>query len=466
VFVDREAELAFLEQRHRARGAQLVVVYGRRRVGKTALLTRFARKHGVLYHLATRSTTSQELARFAERVAEHYGDPVVARQPFSSWDIAFRYLATRRDPPALVLDEFPYLAEADPSFPTVLQAAWDEHLAPRGARLYLCGSSVGMVERMALSRDAPLYGRRTGQWRVEPLAAWHVAGFIRGSLATLLPWYAVFGGVPQYLAGIEPRRSLGDTVLKTVLARGAPLYEEIPFLLREEFREPRVYFSVLWAIAAGAERFGEISSKSGLDRSNLTRYLAELAEVGLLRREVPVTERTPDKSRSGLYRISDPFTRFWFRFVHGNRDRLEMGDARGVLRERILPELDPFTARTAEEVAQDLLSRTRARDLVPFEPVHRGRHWGPTAEIDVVLLDGERRRAFVAEVKWSKKPPTAALLDDLRARVARVSVLSGLDVTYALIARTGSAARLGRPLRRDERFLSLSGWRTPVTRTR
>jgi hypothetical protein len=464
MFVDRERELAFLEERHRARGPQLVVVWGRRRVGKTALLTLFARRHGILYHLATRATPAIELGRFSERVAEHYADPVVAAQPFSSWDVAFRYLASRDEPPALVLDEFPYLADGDPSFATVLQAAWDERLAPRGARLYICGSSVGMVERMALAHDAPLYGRRTGQWRLQPLAPWHLAGFLGGSLGALIPYYAVMGGVPHYLALLDPRRSLATNLIAHVLTPGTPLYEEVPFLLREEFREPRVYFSILVAVAGGAERFGEISSKTGLDRANLTRYLAELAEVGLLRRDVPVTQPMPDKSRHGLYRIADPFARFWLRFVHGNRDRLEMGEGPTILRERILPVMDAFVAQTAEDVARDLLCDTPARRLVPFEPVWRGRHWGVGAELDVVLLDEQRRRAFVAEVKWSRRRPSASLLDDLRARVARVPELSRAEVTLGLMTRAGTARDLGRPLRRDERFLALGSWRAKAPR--
>jgi AAA+ ATPase superfamily predicted ATPase len=321
-----------------------------------------------------------------------------------------------------------------------------------------------MVERMALSRDAPLYGRRTGQWRLEPLSPWHLAGFVKGALSSLIPWYAAFGGVPHYLVLLDPTRSLAENLFENAWTRGAPLYEEVPFLLREEFREPRVYFSILSAVASGAERFGEISSKTGLDRANLTRYLAELGEVGLLRRHVPVTERMPEKSRLGLHKVADPFTRFWFRFVHGNRDRIEMGDGRDVLRERVMPAMDAFVAPVAEDVARDLFCETSARDLVPFEPVFRGRYWSRSAELDVVLLDESRRRAFVAEVEWSKKTASASLLDDLRTRVARVPELATLDLTFALVSRTGNAARLGRRLHRDERFLSLATWKTKVSK--
>jgi Archaea bacterial proteins of unknown function len=143
-----------------------------------------------------------------------------------------------------------------------------------------------------------------------------------------------------------------------------------------------------------------------------------------------------------------------------------MGDGNSVLRERVLPAMDAFVSPVVEDVARDLLCDTAARALVPFEPVFRGRHWSPAAELDVVLLDEARRRAFVAEVKWSKKAPSAALLDDLRVRVARVPELASLDVTFALVTRSGSAARLGRRLLRDERFMALSSFRARVSRKR
>ena len=455
MFVNRVAELGFLRERLRARGAQLVVVWGRRRIGKSALLTRFADQEGVVYHQATRSTVTQELARFSERLAEHFGDAVLAVQPFASWDVAFRYLAERKA--SLILDEFPYLAEADPSFPSVLQAAWDERLSKSGVRLFLCGSSVGMVERIALAHDAPLYGRRTGQWRVGPLAPWDLGAFVGGDLARQLPWYAAFGGVPHYLSLVERRQSFEANIVRLALSPGSPLYEEVPFLLREEFREPRVYFAILAAIAGGAERFGEISSKTGVERANLTRYLGELVEIGLIQREVPITQPQPDKSRLGLHRIIDPFTRFWFRFVHGNRDRLEMGGGSDVFRGRIAPALDGFVAPVAETVAAAVLAASPG--VVPFTPMYRGRHWDKATELDVVLLDESRRRALVAEVKWSRARPNAALLDDLRIRTGRVRELAGCELTYALVTRTGGA--LGRKLRPDERFVSFARWRPP-----
>src|SRR5439155_22272443 len=156
-FLNRVDELKFLERSAHSSAAQLIVLWGRRRVGKTAILERFAKQHRVLYHLATRATATLELERFSRRVAEHFDDAVVAAQPFSSWEVVWRYLASRKERPTLIIDELPYLAEADPSFGSVLQAGWDEHLAPKRAHLYLCGSSIAMMERLALTERAPLY---------------------------------------------------------------------------------------------------------------------------------------------------------------------------------------------------------------------------------------------------------------------------------------------------------------------
>ena len=453
-FLDRDAELAFLDRSERSRDAALVVLWGRRRVGKTALLRRFAERHRVLYHVASRATAQLELERLSARIAEHFDDPVVAAQPFSSWEVVWRYLATRSERVSLILDEFPYLAEADPAFTTLLQAAWDERLAARGVHLYLCGSSVAMVERLALSKSAPLFGRRTGQWRLEPLRPWDLAPEFGSSFVDLVRLHAVAGGVPYYLERFDASKSLGDNIRSQILEKGSALYEEVPFLLREELREPRVYFSILATIALGSHRFGEISSKTGLDRANISRYLAELEELGLVRRDVPVTERNPAKSRKGLYRVADPFTRFWFRFVYPHLDLLELGRASEVQDRHVTPAFEAFVSHAAEEAVRDLLCDTEERRHLPFEPVYRGRHWGPEAELDLVLMNGDRSRAFVGEVKWSARPVARALLDDLRARAGRVRELERAELCFGLISASGFS-QPARKLAADERLIDL-----------
>ena len=225
---------------------------------------------------------------------------------------------------------------------------------------------------------------------------------------------------------------------------GEPLYEEVAFLLREELREPRVYQAVLGVIAGGATRFGEISSKVGLEKANLSRYLATLAELGFVEREVPVTEPNPAKSRKGRYRIADPFLATWYAWVHPHRDRLERGFVDEVVERHLRPGLPRWLGEQVEPVVRELL-----HPLAPFPVAWSGRHWSPEAELDVVLFDPERRRALVAEVKWRRGTANRALLDDLRARAARV--LGEVELTCVLVSRGGFSG--DRPLRQDERLV-------------
>lgn len=246
----------------------------------------------------------------------------------------------------------------------------------------------------------------------------------------------MIGGVPLYAERFDEGAALLQNIRDHILTKGELLYEEVPFLLREELRDPRVYQSILAVIAGGAHRFGEISSKTGLDRAHLTGYLGTLAELGLLAREVPITETQPEKSRRGQYLILDPYVRFWYRFVYANFSRLEEGDLDGVLN-TIAAQLRDYVSLNVEAPLAALFWRGPLRRFVPFEPVFVGRYWSPGEEFDVVALDGERKRAFVAEAKWSEGPVPAALAEDLRQRISACEALRGMGVTTALISGHG-----------------------------
>lgn len=435
-FLDREHEISLLSEHLERPGAGFFVLYGRRRIGKTELLRRVLEGRGAAaYHVGTRSTPVEELGRLSATLAREWGQPFLATQALSTTEALLAYLEGLGGPRILALDEFPYLAEGDPSLPGLLQAAWDRTLSRGDLKLVVCGSSVSMMEETFLSPRAPLFGRRTGQLRLGPLPP-HVLGRVfPGPPARIVELAALFGGVPGYLRRLDPDLDLDANLRRHVLARGEPLYEEVPFLLREELREPRVYAAILAAVAAGARKFGEISSKVGLDRANLTRYLAILSDLGLVEREVPITEPLPDKSRKGLYRIRDPFVGTWYALVHPFRDLLESGAI-----DRAWPLVQERLARriphAIEPVVRDLFL-SRCADRIPFPVAHAGRHWGPDAEFDAVFLDAERRRAFVVEVKWSSEPVGVGTLEDLRTRCARDPALGPLERTCAVVSRAG-----------------------------
>ncbi len=454
MFVNRKKELDFLKGHYKGRQAEFLVIWGRRRVGKTVLLQRFADGLPVIYHMAVRTTPTDELRRLSGQLAEFFDDALLRSQPLISWEALFAYLASRKEKFGLILDEFPYMVEASPQLPSLLQEAWDLRLSSNPIKLIVCGSSITMMERTLFAPRAPLFGRRTGQWKVEPFGPIELGKITGGSLVERLETFAVIGGVPMYARLFDPRASLAENIRDRILSKGEVLYQEVPFLLRQELREPRVYQAILAAISAGAEKFGELSSKTGLERANLTRYLAQLMEIGLVRREVPVTQDKPHKSRKGLYRVADLFVRFWYHFVYPNLDLLEMQDTQAVLQERVLPNLHDYIATCIEPVVAGLFRRGPLARQVPFEVRYSGRHWSKTEEFDLVLFDKDRKRAMVGEIKWSRKPIHPGLMLDLCRRVKATPVFKQVRLTHALISRSGF--RPEPTAGRGERYIDLS----------
>jgi len=442
MFVNRRQELAFLLGALKRKSAELLVLYGRRRMGKTALLQEVALASPVpaLYHVAAQTTRTDELARLSARMAVFFKDDVVRAQSFRSWEALLGYMAQQaaRKPFVFLWDEFPYAVEGDRSLPSILQAAWDHELSRTGIKLVLCGSSIGMMERACLSPEAPLFGRRTGQWKVDPFGPIDFALLWPfKSMVDLLSAYCVTGGCPLYATRMNPGAKLETNIRDHILTKGSMLYDEVPFLLREELRDPHVYQSVMGAVAAGARKFSEISSKTGLDRAHLTRYLSILIGLDMIERDVPVTEVHPEKSRKGIYRICDPFMAFWYRFVFPMRDRLEGGEADTVLREEVLPALDAHISRIVEPVIRSLFM-DRWKDRVPFKVAFAGRHWSDREEFDCVLMDSGRRNAMVVEIKWAARPVSGRrLLVELERKIAGCDFLRNYRVTTALVSRSG-----------------------------
>ncbi len=438
-FINRHAELAFLEAAWQRLEAQLLVVLGRRRIGKTALLRQFASSHTVVHYVATRLPEAQQLAELGEAIGLAIGNPLLAENGFRDWRQVFALLAGGRQRLALIIDEFPYLVEANPALPSLLQRAWDETLTAGDAWLVLCGSSVAMMERETLDARAPLYGRRTGQLRLAPLPFDAVRQFVPAyAFDDALRTAAVFGGIPHYLRLLDSSRSLTANIRDVVLGAGAPLRDEVEFLLRQELVETRIYFGILAAIAAGKEKLGEIINATHLPPGNVSKYLAVLQSLGLVARDVPASEHDPDKSKRGLYRIADPFVRFWFRHVRRGWTRLETGQVDGVLRD-VEADLDRLAAAAYEDLCRQLVA---AGGLGPRRWSRVGRWWNRFDEMDVVGF-ADDGGLLAGEAKWSSRPVGVNVLDELRAKVERSGLAANArDVTFALFSRSGFTAAL------------------------
>ncbi|MDZ7333509.1 MAG: ATP-binding protein [candidate division KSB1 bacterium] len=441
MFYNREADLKRLNEHFRDNRAHLLIVYGRRRVGKTELLKQFAQDKDCIYFLADLSSDKDQLNEFSERIRLLAGDDSLLENPFSNWNALFAYLrklALKRRL-IVIIDEYQYLQASNRAIASIIQKAWDEGLKDTSIFLVLCGSYISIIEQELLGYKSPLYGRRTAQFFIEPMNFYEASAFFeRYSIQDKIRAYGILGGIPAYLLQFDPERSVEKNIESSFLYKDAFLYNETRFLLMEELREPKNYFSILKAIAFGATRINEIVQQSGLDRGIVVKYLDVLQNLRIIHREVPVTEQNPEKSRKGIYRIQDHYFQFWFRFIMPNQSFIEEGRRDFVWQQRIMPLLDPFLGPAFEQVCIDFLKRINGKDRLPFQFDKIGRYWMGETEIDIVAFDLNRDQAFLAECKWSTKPVGINILDELARKSAVIQNEMNFKQTYyGIFSRSG-----------------------------
>ncbi|MGH2388414.1 MAG: ATP-binding protein [Chloroflexota bacterium] len=419
MFLNRTRELAALQGWWDAGNPELITVYGRRQIGKTDLLIQFLAGKPAIYFYADRRLVADHLRAFTEQVLALADDPVLRLQPFTSWEAALTFVlrlaAARRI--TVVIDEFSYAVDADPSLPSVLQRLWDTARRDQTqAYVVLCTSFTEAVERH-FTVDAPLYRRRTRQLLVEPFTYRDAARFFPHwtELDRLLAW-GVAGGVPSYLhalAGI----SLEAAIIEHMLDKSAILYTEAEVLLSQEVRGvgPALLSAMLAAIAYGCTEPNEISQRVGRPVTSLSGALRFLVEYGILTRRVPFTVANPERTRHGHYYIADNYLAFWFRFVLPNRSRLEQGEAAAVWRGRIAPNLSTYMGIRFEEACRQYIR------LQPDRWAHRieelGVWWRADDELEIVGLEGGQV-VLAGEAKWTNEPVGLDVLRNLQRRVA------------------------------------------------
>ncbi|WP_297469011.1 ATP-binding protein [Thermococcus sp.] len=398
-FVDRKCELSLLENRLGSGKGEFIVIYGRRRVGKTALIMEFLKRHGGIYLLARETSDLENLKRFSERIALYFNDEVLLKNPFQSWDALFEYLHQKSLEERLIvaIDEFPYLVLSNRALPSILQEYWDTKFYEGKLYLIISGSSVSMMERL-LGYKSPLYGRRTAQLKMEPLDFFSAREFLPGfTLEDFVRAYSILGGTPAYLLEFEDNLTLAENLLERYFRQDSLLYSDAQFVLREELDRPRLYFAILEAIARGRTTVGEIMNETGLERATVGKYVSVLIDLGIVRRDVPVTESR--KSKKGRYYINDPYFAFWFRYVYPNADLIETGNGDMLLR-IVMNDLDEYVGRIFEDIARQFLLK-KSREL-PLRPTKIGRWWSKGEEVDLVLLDEIEKKALLVEVKWKE----------------------------------------------------------------
>lgn len=441
-FIGRLGELNTLEREYN-REKSFVVIYGRRRVGKTTLIKEFIKNKSVLYFLATEEIESRNKKRFIKSVADFTNSEYLQNAKFDNWEDIFKVFANynTKDKKILVIDEFQYLVGSNSAFSSVFQRAWDEVLQDARVMVILCGSYISMMLSEVLSYSSPLYGRRTGQIKLNPLSFTEIQNSnIEIDFKQLVELYAVTGGVPKYLEFFNNEKGFIENIENEILSKNGFLYEEPVFLLEKEVRETMTYFSIMQTISEGKHKPSKIATTLEVPITKLSPYLKMLIELNLIEKRVPITEEKPEKSRKGLYFISDNFVAFWFKFVYPYKGELEM-DNTGYVVNRILENfIDNHVSYVFEDISKQWLSRLSKKLKITFNKV--GSYWDSNTEIDVVAIDKENNKVFLGECKYYKKPVTDNVYYKLVEKSSNIHEFDKYNKAYVIFSVSGFDDRL------------------------
>ncbi len=441
MFLNRANELSDLEARYRSSHAEFVVLWGRRRVGKTSLAWAFCQDKPHVFYFSERASADyllRELSR-ALRAAAEPGATVSPDFTCPDWHTAFRQMAELASGERfiVVIDEFPYLAESAPGASTALQKAWDLHLAASRLFLVLTGSTLSVMSHHVLDASAPLYGRHTWALELKPLLIYDLPAFLPAYTPTqLVETYAVLGGMPGYIQQFDDRRPVLDNVARQIISLSGTLFGTARLTVFEELADPGLNFKVLEVIASGAHKPADIGRLAAIrDRHQLRRILLRLMEVGLVEARQAL-ERDRGYDRQPAYFIADHYLRFWFRYIKPQVRLLEMREGENLVLEEVRNQWAQIVAPAWEEIARTHLWRLSARRQFPFQLEEVGSWFSARAQLDVVGLNRSQRRVVFGEAKWRREPATVHTLEQLMERSrAWLGRDPDWEVHYALFAR-------------------------------
>ena len=441
-FVGRDRELKKLNELYQEEEFQFVVIYGRRRVGKTMLINEFLKKKRSAYYMAVEGTSKENLSGISKvLLAEKNEEFYMPEFPdFESLLSYIDHLCKNTDDQerlVIAIDEFPYLAGSYPAISSMLQSHIDQCWKDSNLFLILCGSSMSFMEEQVLGYKSPLYGRRTAQFKIHPFTFFEarqmLTAFTSEEQAVL---YGVTGGIPEYLSRINPSISLDKNLIELFFDESGRLFEEPVNLLKQELREPATYHSIISAIAGGASRLNEIAGKTGLETSGCSNQITSLIALGIIRKETPVTE--PATSRKTIYRLEDSMFLFWYRFVRPNISGITRGIGETIYYQMVTPNISDFMGYIFEDICIHYLYHPQIYATLPFLPGSIGKWWGnnPVAkrqeEIDIMAVQDDQ--ALLGECKWRNADIN---MEILRQLLERGNLFHYAKQYYMLFSKTG-----------------------------
>lgn len=437
MFIGRKRELLELDKLHSTSKFQFAVIYGRRRVGKTAIINEFIKGKDAIYFTGVETNAKQNLENFSKCILS-YETGIDLDSTFASFQVALEYVfkLAEKKRVILVIDEYPYVARASKSLASTLQLLIDKYKDSSKLFLILCGSSMSYMEDQVLAYKAPLYGRRTAQFKITPFEFSEACSYLKKlSAEDKALAYGIVGGTPQYLLQFDDSLSIEDNIKNTYLNPMSSLFEEPTNLLKQEVREPAIYNAIVTSIAAGASKLSEISSKVGEDTSLCATYIKNLISLGIIKKEMPYGESS---ARKTIYSIEDNMFRFWYRFVPENNSVIARG-ATDIAYKRITPHLSEYMGAVFEEICKQYLWKLLLNGNCAVNFTDIGRWWGTNpktrrqVEIDIMGAEDKNTSLF-AECKWTNEKVDLGVLETL---IERSSLFEYENKHYYLFAKTG-----------------------------
>jgi len=460
MFISRTDELAAMQKLYDKGTFQMVVLYGRRRVGKTTLISEFIKdKPGILFS-AQEANEHLNLRLFSESVYRFFGLPATTGV-FQSWHDAFLFIAEKAKNQRFVLaiDEFPYIATTNKSVKSILQNIIDHELKDSQLYLILCGSQISFMEKSVLGAKSPLFGRRTAQFKLGGFDYYDAAQMLDGaSNEDKVKYYACIGGTPHYLAQVDTRQSFEENMIDLYFTPQGYLYSEPAMLLQQELREPAMYNTIISAVATGSSRLNDISTKIGEESAKTTKYIKTLMDLRILTRAVPFGEN-PERSRKSLYQIADHCYRFWYKYVFFNRAGIETGIGRNIAESMVFPELSAFIGKPAfEDVCSQYILRQNRNSALPFLATEFGHWWGTdsqarqSADIDIVVGNKAQGKLLLGECKWRNEPTDAG---EVKKLLGKAHLLPGYADYYFMFFSKAQYTPAAQKLESDNPKLKL-----------
>lgn len=438
--IAREKELSTIEDKYNSNKFEFLVMYGRRRVGKTTILNEIAKKHNAIFFSAQEKNDELNLEDFSRAIENHYDKKYFAT--FKNWQNALDYITERlsnEKRTLLIIDEFPFIASQNPSIKSIFQHTIDHQWQDKNIFLILCGSSVSFMENEVMGYKSPLYGRMTSSIEVKPFDYFDGIKFFPDySIEDKIISYGILGGIPRYLCAFDSKKSVKQNIIENIIRKSEFLNDEPQTLLRMELREPAIYNSILNAIAGGCNKISEIADRVHEEKTKISKYMLTLQNLRLVEKKIPCGENP--ESKKAIYVIKDFFYSFWYRFIFSNENYFTMLDEE-LACEEIYEQINDFMGLHFEEICKQFLIRLAKNKKLPFIPFEIGKWWGNNPilkaqdDVDILAFDRTKTKAIFCECKFRNKKMPLEEFDDL---ITASKIFNSIEEkTFIFISKSG-----------------------------